>query len=208
MPKQHIEAHGLTFLKPGHKSVKAIREKHGEANIHGTKVWDSSFVLMDYLLLDPIPSHRVVFDIGCGWGPTTFFLQKHFHSKVMSIDADKSVKPYLQLHGELNGFKPVFWQRKLHQLSRDDLSMADTIVGGDICFWDSLRDDWMKLIKRADKAGVRQVLIADPGRQPFYDLAEWAKSRYDAELWEHDIRKPIKASRYVLEVNLNPDEAE
>ncbi|WP_108125625.1 class I SAM-dependent methyltransferase [Saccharospirillum mangrovi] len=205
MPKQQIEAHGLTFLTPEHPSVRAIRDEKGEANIHGTKVWDSSFVLMDYLLLDPIPKRRVVFDIGCGWGPTTYFLKKHFHSKVMSIDADKSVEPYLRLHGELNGFRPVFWQRKLHQLSRDDLSMADTIVGGDICFWDSLRDDWMKLIKRANKAGVRQVLIADPGRQPFYDLADWAKSRFDAELWEHDIRKPIKASRYVLEINLNPD---
>lgn len=205
MPKHQLTAHGLTFLKAGHPYAKTIRKEIGEASLHGTKVWDSSFVLMDYLLLDPIPEERVVFDIGCGWGPTSMFLMKRFRSKVMSIDADASVEPYLYLHGRINQLKPVFWQRKINQLTRDDLSMADTVVGGDICFWDSLRDDWWKLIKRARKAGVRQVLIADPGRQPFYDLAEWAKERYDAELWEHDITRPLKTSKYVLEVNLNPE---
>jgi len=205
LAKHELTAHGLTFLKPGHKRIKALKDEFGEANLHGTKVWDSSFVLMDYLLLDPIPKDRVVFDIGCGWGPTSLFLLKHFSSRVLSIDADDSVEPYLKLHGELNGFDPIFWQRKLNQLKKEDLAMADTIVGGDICFWDELRDDWWKLLKRAKKVGVRQVLIADPGRQPFYDLAHWAKERFDAELWEHDIKEPLKASKYVLEVNLNPD---
>lgn len=206
MSKHELVAHGLTFLKAGHPDAKAIRREIGQANLHGTRVWDSSFVLMDYLLLDPIPEGRVVFDIGCGWGPTSLFLMKTFASKVMSIDADASVEPYLKLHGKINGLHPTFWQRKLNQLSQEDLSMADTVVGGDICFWDSLRDDWWKLIKRAKRAGVRQILIADPGRQPFYDLSEWARERYDAELWEHDITTPIKASKYVLEINLNPEE--
>ncbi len=205
MAKHELNAHDLRFLKPGHPLIKEIKEDIGEANLHGTKVWDSSFVLMDYLLLDPIPKNRVVFDIGCGWGPTTLFLLKHFGSRVLSIDADDSVQPYLELHGALNGYKPVFWQRKLDQLKKDDLAMADTLVGGDICFWDSLRDDWWKLLKRAKKAGVRQVLIADPGRQPFYDLADWARESFDAELWEHDIKVPIKASKYVLDIHLNPE---
>lgn len=205
MSKHELVAHGLTFLEAGHPDAKAIRREIGQANLHGTRVWDSSFVLMDYLLLDPIPEGRVVFDIGCGWGPTSLFLMKTFASKVMSIDADASVEPYLKLHGEINGLHPTFWQRKLNQLSQEDLSMADTVVGGDICFWDSLRDDWWKLLKRAKRAGVRQVLIADPGRQPFYDLSEWGRQRYDAELWEHDITAPIKACKYVLEINLNPE---
>lgn len=203
--KHQLTAHGLTFLQPKHPSIKAIRKAHGDANLHGTKVWDSSFVLMDFLLLEPIPAGRVVFDIGCGWGPTTLFLAKSFQSRVLSIDADASVEPYLQLHGELNGVTPVFWQRRLNQLKADDLAMADTLLGGDICFWDSLRDDWKKLIKRAQKAGVRQVLIADPGRQPFHDLTEWAKKTWQAELWEHSIRAPIKASKYILEIPLNPE---
>lgn len=203
--KHQLTAHGLTFLKPNHPAVKTIRKAHGDANLHGTKVWDSSFVLMDFLLIEPIPDGRVVFDIGCGWGPTTLFLAKSFQSRVLSIDADASVEPYLHLHGELNGVTPVFWQRRLDQLKTADLSMADTLLGGDICFWDSLRDDWKKLIKRAQKAGVRQVLIADPGRQPFHDLTEWARSRYQAELWEHSITSPIKASKYILEITLNPE---
>lgn len=203
--KHQLSAHGLTFLKPNHPSVKAIRKAYGDANLHGTKVWDSSFVLMDFLQIEPIPDGRVVFDVGCGWGPTTVFLAKVFKSRVLSIDADPSVEPYLQHHCELNGVAPLFWQRRLNQLKADDLSMADTILGGDICFWDSLRDDWKKLIKRAMKAGVRQVLIADPGRQPFHDLTEWTKANYQAELWEHSISAPIKSSKYILEISLNPD---
>ncbi|MHA7879331.1 MAG: class I SAM-dependent methyltransferase [Saccharospirillum sp.] len=203
--KHQLTAHGLTFLKPAHPDIKSIRKAQGDPNLHGTKVWDASFVLMDYLLIEPIPKGRVVFDVGCGWGPTSFFLSKTFQSRVLSIDADASVVPYLEHHGALNGIRPVFWQRRLNQLKREDLAMADTIVGGDICFWDSLRDDWKKLVKRAHKAGVRQILIADPGRQPFHDLTEWARETFQAELWEHAITRPIRARKYILEISLNPD---
>lgn len=201
-----MSAHGLTFLKASHPVIKTLKYSVGDANLHGNKVWDSSFVLMDYLLIDPIPEGRVVFDIGCGWGPTSLFLMNRFQSRVMSIDADDSVEPYLQLHGELNNLKPVFWQRKIKQLKANDLSMADTVIGGDICFWDSLGAEWKTLIKRSKKAGVRQILIADPGRQPFYDLADWAIKKYNAELWEHDITRPVKATSYVLDIPLNGDD--
>jgi len=204
LARHELVAHDLTFLKTKHPVIRTLRDSFGDASLHGTKVWDSSFVLMDYLLLDPIPEGRVVFDIGCGWGPASLFLMKRFKSKVMSIDADDSVEPYLQLHGQLNNLKPVFWQRKIKQLAIDDLSMADTVIGADICFWDSLAKEWKSLIKRAKKAGVRQVLIADPGRQPFHDLADWAVKKYQAELWQHDINIPLKASSYVLDIHLNP----
>jgi predicted nicotinamide N-methyase len=201
-----LSAYDLTFLKASHPVIKTLKSSVGDANLHGNKVWDSSFVLMDYLLLDPIPKGRVVFDIGCGWGPASLFLMKEFQSRVMSIDADDSVEPYLRLHGELNELKPVFWQSKIKALKKSDLSMADTVIGGDICFWDSLATEWKTLIKRAKAAGVRQILIADPGRQPFYDLSEWAKKKYKAELWEHDIKQPMKATSYVLDIHLNPDD--
>lgn len=205
LSRHQMSAHGLTFLKASHPVIKTLKHSVGDANLHGNKVWDSSFVLMDYLQIDPIPGKRVVFDIGCGWGPTSLFLMNHFQSRVMSIDADDSVEPYLQLHGELNEIKPVFWQRKIRQLKTADLSMADTVVGADICFWDSLADEWKTLIKRAKKAGVRQILIADPGRQPFYDLSDWAVRKHSAELWEHDITRPVKATSYVLDIPLNSE---
>jgi 16S rRNA G1207 methylase RsmC len=69
-----LSAYDLTFLKASHPVIKTLKSSVGDANLHGNKVWDSSFVLMDYLLLDPIPKGRVVFDIGCGWGPASLFL--------------------------------------------------------------------------------------------------------------------------------------
>jgi hypothetical protein len=34
------------------------------------------------------------------------------------------------------------------------------------------------MIKRALKAGVKQIIIGDPGRQPFYDLAELCEEKF------------------------------
>lgn len=203
MKKQKINTHGLTLLSASHPRMKKIKKEHGEANLHGTKIWDSSFVLMDYFRLDPLPKETAVFDVGCGWGPMTLFLQKKFRSQVFSIDADESVEPYLREQCDVNGYEPLFWPLKINQIRRADLMMADTVVGCDICFWDSLRDDWWKLFKRAKKAGVNNILLADPGRTPFLKLADWAQEKYDAQLWSHAIRKPVKAKRYVLEINFD-----
>lgn len=201
--KHRLSAFGIECLTASHPEVKAIRRTLGDGTLHGNKVWDASFVLMDFLSIDGLPKNARVLDVGCGWGPLTCYLKKTAGARVLSVDADARVEPYLNLHAELNGIRAHFWQAKLHQLSVDDLSMVDYVMGGDICFWDSLRDDWQKLLKRAKRAGVKQVYLADPGRSPFFELVDWADERFDTDFWDHDITHPIKSQHYILQVNLN-----
>lgn len=196
-----LTAHELTFFKPTHPAIQVITEELGEANLHGNKVWDASFVLMDFLQLIDFPRNKQVLDIGCGWGPLTCYLKKAHSANVISVDADRSVEPFLKFQSTFNGLRSHFLQAKISQLRVDDLSVADVLMGGDICFWDSLRDDWKKLFKRAKKAGVQTIYLADPGRSPFHELVDWAADKFDVELWEHDIKKPVKSSHYILEVN-------
>ncbi|EAR09548.1 class I SAM-dependent methyltransferase [Reinekea blandensis] len=196
-----IEAHGITCLLPSHPDIKSITKAVGGASIHGTKVWDASFVLMDFLNIDGLPAKSRILDIGCGWGPLTCYLAKRQNAKVISVDADEAVEPYLQLHAAENNVPVYFWQNTVSGLSRDDLSIADIVIGGDICFWDSLRDEWKTLLKRASKVGVKTVFLADPGRSPFNELVDWADERFDCQLWEHEITEPVKSEHYILQVN-------
>lgn len=202
MSRHVIEAHGLQFLKPSHPKIKALTKEGTAASLHGDKVWDASFVLMDFLSIDGIAKKKRVLDIGCGWGPLSLFLTKHYGAKVISVDADAAMEPYLSLHAEQNNVKAFFLQAKISQLKVTDLEGVDLIFGSDICFWDSLRDDWKRLLKRAKKAGVKTIYLADPGRSPFNELVDWSDERYNVEFWEHSIKAPIKSHHYILQVNL------
>ncbi len=200
MSDHTLSSYGIHVLTPKHPQIKKLEKQLGSAKLHGTKVWDASFIMMDFFNTTPLPFDQKVLDIGCGWGPLTFYLQKEQSARVISIDADDSVQPFLDLHAHFNGSDALFWQAEIAQLGVDDLQIADVIVGCDICFWDSLRDDWKKLIKRAEKAGVQSRFLFDPGRSPFNELVDWADERYSTEYWEHSITKPVKSEHYILEI--------
>lgn len=201
MSDHRIDAHGITFLKPTHPDIKLLKNTVGDASIHGNKVWDASFVMMDFLNIDGLPKGARVLDIGCGWGPLTCYLAKTQKAKVISIDADDAVLPFLDLHANHNDISVHFWQNTIAGLTEDDLSIADYIMGGDICFWDSLRDEWKTLFKRASRAGVKSVFLADPGRPPFNELVDWADQKFDCQLWEHEITEPVRSEQYILQVD-------
>jgi hypothetical protein len=49
------------------------------------------------------------------------------------------------------------------------------------------------LIRRSLKAGVERVLIADPGRDPFYQLAERCEKAFNARVVERKTSTPTVA---------------
>ena len=54
------------------------------------------------------------------------------------------------------------------------------------------------MINKSIKAGVPQIIIADPGRSPFLKLAKRCIKNFDAELIDVEISKPNKKEGYLL----------
>jgi hypothetical protein len=90
-------------------------------------------------------------------------------------------------------------------LRTTDLREFDVMIGADICFWDSLIDPLRRLILRALRAGVRLVLVADPGRSPFEELSEYFVNRRRAVILDWTAQRPRRTQGRILEVgNLEP----
>ena len=62
------QAFGLKILNAGHPSIRKLKSQGFQAEIHGNKFWNSSFLVMDYLKRNPLPQGIRVLEIGCGWG--------------------------------------------------------------------------------------------------------------------------------------------
>ena len=71
------KAYGITVLKSADSRVRKLRKDH-EPNIHGNKVWNSSWCIMDFLTSQGLPYGLNVLEAGCGWGPAGIFCAKNF----------------------------------------------------------------------------------------------------------------------------------
>ena len=192
-------ANGLTILTSGDPAIRRLRRAGHVAEIHGNKLWDSSFMIMEHLKKHPLPGGTRVLEIGCGWGLLGVFCAKRFGAEVHGIDADENVLPYLDLHAELNGVTLTRERKTFEQLTTRYLEDFDVVLGGDICFWDEMTRQLYNLIRRAQKAGVRQIMIADPCRPPFTELAERCEARMDdARRVSVTLRRPVQASGQIL----------
>lgn len=194
-------AYGVKLLTSQHKGIRELRKNADEPSIHGTKLWGSSFLIMDYLEQNPLPKNSKVLEIGCGWGPAAIYCAKKQKASVTASDADKAVFPYLELHAKENKVKIETLKQRFEKFTRKDLSQYDVIIGADVCFWDELSDVLYKLIRKALKAGVKKIIIADPERSPFLTLAETCVEKFYAEVepWSADQPKKSRGSLLIIE---------
>jgi hypothetical protein len=81
------------------------------------------------------------------------------------------------------------------------LKDVDVLMGADICFWDGMEDALKRLILRALRAGTGRVLIADPGRDPFYRLCEYFTEKRGAESLEWSTTRPRAIQGHVLKID-------
>ncbi|MGA0935790.1 MAG: class I SAM-dependent methyltransferase [Pseudohongiellaceae bacterium] len=197
--EKHIkEVRGLKIYKKKHQAIKKLLKDTSTPEIHGDKVWFSSYLIHDYLLENPPKKKANIMEIGCGWGILAIHCNKEFKANVTAVDADKNVFPYLDMHAKLNKAKVTNKVSRYENLKASLLAEQDMILGGDICFWNELIDPLLKLIKKALKNGVDTIIIADPGRSPFLKLAKQCKKLYDAELIEVELEDPIEEDGYLL----------
>ena len=203
-PKIVVDAFGTLALTASHPEVKKLKRLDQIPSIHGNKVWGSSFVIMDYLIENPIPENKKVVDVGCGWGLTGVFLAKTYNAKVIGMDADPAVAAYLSLHAEINGVSVGFEKKLFQQISKADFTNVHIVIGADICFWEELTEPLYLMIKRALNSGVKQIIIGDPGRQPFFNLAERCEQSLPNSIsFTRRITTPKASSKYLLVIK-NP----
>lgn len=197
--EKHVkEVRGLKIYKKKHKAIKKLLKDSSTPEIHGDKVWFSSYLIHDYLLENPPKKKSNIMEIGCGWGILAIHCNKEFKANVTAVDADKNVFPFLDMHAKLNKAKVTNKVSRYENLKGSLLAEQDMILGGDICFWNELIDPLFKLIKKALKNGVGTIIIADPGRSPFLKLAKQCKKKFDAELIEVELEDPIEEDGYLL----------
>ena len=192
---------GVTLPTAGHKVIRRVKREGHEPSIHGTKLWRSSFLIMDYLHKHPPESANSVLDAGCGWGITGIWCAKKLGASVVSLDADPAVFPYLKAVAELNKVSTPPLVRRFEALKKPQLADFDLLVAADVCFWDDLVKPVGKLIDRAIDAGVGQIVIADPERPTFHEMAEKAINRHGGDLIHWSLKGKLKATGALLVIN-------
>lgn len=201
MAKHIKKIRDLKILTKKHPDILALMNNEDAPEIHGDKVWASSYFIMDFLDDNPPAEKSSILEIGCGWGALSLYCAKTFKAKVLATDADKHVFPFLKLHAAVNDVKIKTKVSKFEKLSDAVLAKQDMIVGGDICFWDELVDPLYDTIERGLANGVRTIIIADPGRPPFFDLAQRCKDDFRAFLISYSVADPADYHGYLLVVS-------
>lgn len=181
-----------------HPAIRRVKRQGVEPAIHGNKLWKSSFLLIDYLNKNR-PEHSTnVLDVGCGWGISGIWCARKLNSNVTSVDADTSVFPYLEAVAELNKVKTLTLGSRFEKLGKRQLAEFDMLIAADICFWDELVKPVNNMINRAVDAGVKHIVIADPERSSFFDMAELCINKHCAELVEWKTSNPVSARGALL----------
>ena len=193
------QAFGIYLLGAKHRLIRRLKRVY-EPSVHGHKTWTSSFLLMDYLQHHPLTKGASVMEIGCGWGPASVFCAKRFGAKVTGVDIDKDVFPFLEVMAELNGVEVEPLKSRFEDLTAKQLGQHDVLVGSDICFWDNLVEPLFKLTKRALKGGTRRIIIADPGRPPFYEFCDRAAKKFKVSLNEWYATEPNRFTGEIIEI--------
>ena len=192
---------GVAMPYSGHASIRAVKRAGHEPSIHGTKLWKSSCLIIDYLKKNTPRRTARVLDAGCGWGVTWIWCAKQWGSEILSMDADPAVFPYLDAVAALNGVTTTPWVKRFEKVTQKELRGIDVLVGGDICFWDELVKPVGKMIDRAVAAGVGTIVSGDPERPTFHEMAERAIEKHGGQLLNWRLSGTVKATGALLVIH-------
>lgn len=191
---------GALMPTASHPDIRAVKRRSAQPGIHGNKLWKSSCLVIDYLHRNPPARSDAVIDVGCGWGIGGVWCAQKYRAQVTSVDADPAVFPFLDVVARLNGVETTPEAGRFEQLTTRQLAQYDMLIGADICFWDELVKPVYNLVNRAIRAGVGQIILADPERPTFVEMAERVIDRHGGELLEWRTRGPMSARGVLLVV--------
>lgn len=196
--------HGIQMMRRNHPTIRALSKSHPAPALHGSQIWRSSFLLMDYLATHRLVAGQRVMEIGCGWGLLGIYCARHFTVDVLLTDADPRVFPYAEEHARLNGVQVRTEKVHFDGISERLLREQNVILGADICFWPELGTQLRRLTERALHVGVTRILLADPGRPGFLRLATACERELGAELISWPATHGTKGG-YLLVVDRSAD---
>ena len=139
-------------------------------------------------------------EVGCGWGLLGIYCAKKYGARVISVDVDPEVLPDLQLHAKVNEVEISTMKKDFEGLRTKHLQDVDVLLGADVCFWDTLVKPLKNLILRAIRAGVKQVLISDPGRSPFEEVGEYFVIKRGGEILDWTAQRPRRSEGRILKI--------
>ena len=200
-PSTQRRFRGTIMPTASHPDIRRVKREGNYPSIHGNKLWKSSCLVIDYLKQNPPEYAETVIDVGCGWGASGIWCAKKLGADVTSMDADPDVFPFLDVAADLNGVTTTPLVSRFEKLTKRQLSKFDLLIAADICFWDELVDPVYKMVNRAIKAGVKQIVIADPERPTFHEMAARCVDKHCAEIIEWETRSPIKAHGALLVIH-------
>jgi len=200
--ENEIRAYGLRLPLSKHKEVRKLKKRF-KPSYFGSSVWESSWLLIDYIKQTKLISRHKVLDIGCGWGLSGIYCAKKYHASVTGVDMDGDVYPYVKLLADINKVNMDFLNLEFNQVKSNVLKGVDIMIGSDICFYGSLIDPLRRLIQRAKRSSVGLILIADPGRTTFNDLVQLFIGKKGVELLHRRISKPQAFSGEILKLDLS-----
>ena len=192
---------GIIVRKNSHKDMRKLKREVGAATIHGNKFWCSTSLLIDYLQVNPPQQNSRILEIGCGWGISGIYCARHYQADVVALDADASVFPYVDYHAQLNGVVIKTMTLPYEKLTKEQLGEFDIVIASDICFWDEMTIPLIRLINRCYQAEVKRLVIADPGRQPFRDVAEHCTGQYNCLYENWSVPHPYNISGLLLDIH-------
>lgn len=198
--KKEINAYGIKVLLSPHPAIRRLK-RHFRPISHGNRFWWSSWLLMDYFKKNGLKEGTRVMEIGCGWGLASIYCAKKHKALVTGADIDRDVLPYAMLHAEINGVNGNFIRKGFEKMTIKDLEGIDLLLGADICFWEDMTRPLINLIKRAQKAGVKETLISDPVRSPFEELCEYFSNKGQGEVLDWTASEPREILGRILRIS-------
>lgn len=197
--KTEIFEYGLHVYRTRHQEIRKLKRLYSPG-CHGFRIWPSSWLLMDFFENRGLPKGARVMEVGCGWGLAGIYCAKKYRAEVTGVDKDSKVFPYLNLHADINRVQVMTVEEGFDEISHDQLKDVDVLIGGDICFWDSMVDSLERLVGRAMDAGVQLVLISDPGRITFDKLSENLIQNMKGEMWNRTVQHPYQFQGKLLKM--------
>jgi predicted nicotinamide N-methyase len=197
--KKYRQAYGVRLLLSHHPEIRKLKRLNAPS-VHGNKLWKSTWLLVDYLHRRGLPEDLRVMEVGCGWGLLGIYCAKKYGARVISVDLDPEVLPYLELHARINEVKLSIMRRDFDSVRSKHLKEVDLLLAADVCFWDTLEKPLKNLTLRALRAGVKQVLISDPGRPPFEDVGEYFVSKRGGEILDWTAQRPRRTEGRILKI--------